>query len=126
MTTAVLEFAEPKSRIDVWQHSSFRQGCVSFRTPTCGSYYLNPHFSPLRTIDEIRRKALSVRNEDYTTVLPVDWTAATGAWPHAATGTLPCPVPEALVLKFAAHNLRDPLQRVTDPDHGMPKAVMDA
>lgn len=38
-----------------------------------------PHFSPLRMIDEIRRKALSVRDEEYATVrgLPIDWTAAT-------------------------------------------------
>ncbi|CCM78993.1 hypothetical protein BN77_p10231 [Rhizobium mesoamericanum STM3625] len=35
-----------------------------------------PHFSPLRTIDEIRRKALSVRSEDYVRGLPSDWTAA--------------------------------------------------
>ncbi|MBB3458726.1 hypothetical protein FHT86_007052 [Rhizobium sp. BK313] len=37
-----------------------------------------PYFSPLRIIDEIRHKALSVTNEDYTTVrgLPSDWTAA--------------------------------------------------
>ncbi|MBW9117700.1 nucleotidyl transferase AbiEii/AbiGii toxin family protein [Rhizobium cauense] len=37
-----------------------------------------PYFSPLRIVDEIRRKALSVTNEDYTTVrgLPSDWTAA--------------------------------------------------
>ncbi|MCG5481802.1 nucleotidyl transferase AbiEii/AbiGii toxin family protein [Sinorhizobium alkalisoli] len=37
-----------------------------------------PHFSPLRIVDEIRRRALSVTNGDYTTVrgLPSDWTAA--------------------------------------------------
>lgn len=37
-----------------------------------------PYFSPLRIIDAIRHKALSVTNEDYTTVrgLPSDWTAA--------------------------------------------------
>jgi len=37
-----------------------------------------PHFSPLRMIDEIRRRGLSVTNEDYTTVrgLPSVWTVA--------------------------------------------------
>lgn len=37
-----------------------------------------PYFSPLRTIEEIRRRALSVTNDDYTTVrgLPSKWTAA--------------------------------------------------
>lgn len=35
-----------------------------------------PYFSPLRIVDEIRRKALSVSNEDYTAVrgLPSQWT----------------------------------------------------
>ena len=38
-----------------------------------------PHFSPLRMIDEIRRRALSVANGDYAAVrgLPSGWTAAT-------------------------------------------------
>jgi len=37
-----------------------------------------PHFSPLRIVDEIRRKGLSITNDDYTTVrgLPSDWNAA--------------------------------------------------
>jgi len=37
-----------------------------------------PYFSPLRIIDEIRRRALSVTNDGYTTVrgLPSGWTAA--------------------------------------------------
>lgn len=37
-----------------------------------------PYFSPVRIVDEIRRKALSVSTEDYTAVrgLPADWTAA--------------------------------------------------
>jgi len=46
------------------------------------------------------------------------------AWAKAATGApLPWPVPEALVLKFLAHHLWDPVQRETDPEHGMPEAV---
>ena len=38
-----------------------------------------PHFSPLRMIDEIRRRGLSVTSEDYTAVrgLPSAWTSAT-------------------------------------------------
>ena len=37
-----------------------------------------PHFSPLRIVDEIRRKGLSIMSEDYITVrgLPSDWNAA--------------------------------------------------
>lgn len=37
-----------------------------------------PYFSPVRIVDEIRHKALSVSTEDYMTVrgLPSDWTAA--------------------------------------------------
>ena len=43
------------------------------------------------------------------------------AWSFAATGSpLPWPAPEALLLKFVAHHLWDPLRRETDPDHGMP------
>jgi hypothetical protein len=36
-----------------------------------------PHYSPLRAVDEIRRRALSVRSEDYITVrgLPSEWSA---------------------------------------------------
>ncbi|AFL51465.1 hypothetical protein ABIE78_002704 [Sinorhizobium fredii] len=36
-----------------------------------------PNYSPLRSIDEIRRRGLSVRADEYTTVrgLPEDWTA---------------------------------------------------
>jgi len=46
------------------------------------------------------------------------------AWARAATGApLPWPVPEALVLKFLAHHLWDPVKRESDPEHGMPEAV---
>ncbi|CAH0343116.1 nucleotidyl transferase AbiEii/AbiGii toxin family protein [Rhizobium sp. CECT 9324] len=36
-----------------------------------------PHFSPLRIVDEIRRKGLSIASDDYATVrgLPSDWSA---------------------------------------------------
>ena len=46
------------------------------------------------------------------------------AWGLAATGhSIPWPVPEALLLKFVAHHLRDPEKRGADPGHGMPKDV---
>ncbi|KDR86538.1 integrase [Agrobacterium sp. TS43] len=49
------------------------------------------------------------------------------AWGLAATGKyLPWPAPEALLLKFVAHHLWDPEQRVADPDHGMPDNVDDS
>lgn len=46
------------------------------------------------------------------------------AWCLAATGApLPWPAPEALLLKFVAHHLWDPLRRAAHPGHGMPDAV---
>ncbi|MGG7581377.1 site-specific integrase [Rhizobium sp. Nf11,1] len=49
------------------------------------------------------------------------------AWSLAATGSpLPWPAPEALLLKFVAHHLRNPRQRETDPEHGMPAGVEHA
>ncbi|MBO9127724.1 MULTISPECIES: tyrosine-type recombinase/integrase [unclassified Rhizobium] len=46
------------------------------------------------------------------------------AWSLAATGSpLPWPAPEALLLKFVAHHLWDPVKRETDPAHGMPDDV---
>jgi integrase len=48
-------------------------------------------------------------------------------WALAATGSaLPWPASEALLLKFVAHHLWDPVQREADPDHGMPVAVVEA
>src|SRR3954452_18545602 len=46
----------------------------------------------------------------------------TWAWAVLA-GPLPWPAPEALILRFVAHHLWDPVQRETDPLHGMPEAV---
>jgi integrase len=49
------------------------------------------------------------------------------AWCLAATGTpLPWPAPEALLVKFVAHHLWDPVKRETDAAHGMPDAVAAA
>jgi integrase len=46
------------------------------------------------------------------------------AWCSVATGTpLPWPAPESLLLKFVAHHLWNPIERETDPDHGMPEDV---
>ncbi|MCD2184704.1 site-specific integrase [Rhizobium sp. GN54] len=46
------------------------------------------------------------------------------AWCALATGApLPWPAPEALLLKFVAHHLWDPIQRENDPSHGMPAEV---
>jgi integrase len=46
------------------------------------------------------------------------------AWCGLATGgPLPWPAPEALLLKFVAHHLWDPLERARDPGHGMPATV---
>ena len=46
------------------------------------------------------------------------------AWSLAATGAaLPCPAPEALLLKFVAHHLWDPEKKKSDPEHGMPISV---
>jgi len=46
------------------------------------------------------------------------------AWGLAATGkSLPWPAPEALLLKFVAHHLWDPVRRAEDPSHGMPGEV---
>ncbi|MDF2119287.1 site-specific integrase, partial [Roseiarcaceae bacterium H3SJ34-1] len=46
-------------------------------------------------------------------------------WALAATGSaLPWPAPEALLLKFVAHHLWDPVQREADPAHGMPAEVI--
>lgn len=48
------------------------------------------------------------------------------AWCLAATGeSLPWPAPEALLMKFVAHHLWDPVRRESDPDHGMPQHVGD-
>ena len=46
----------------------------------------------------------------------------TWAW-AVLSGPLPWPAPEALILRFVAHHLWDPVQRETDPSHGMPEAV---
>jgi integrase len=49
------------------------------------------------------------------------------AWCQAATGQpLPWPAPEALLIKFVAHHLWDPVKRETDPAHGMPVDVAAA
>jgi integrase len=49
------------------------------------------------------------------------------AWCQAATGQpLPWPAPEALLIKFVAHHLWDPVKRETDPAHGMPADVAAA
>lgn len=49
------------------------------------------------------------------------------AWCLAATGfALPWPAPEALLIKFAAHHLWDPVRREADPAHGMPEDVAGA
>ncbi|MDX0840024.1 tyrosine-type recombinase/integrase [Sinorhizobium medicae] len=46
------------------------------------------------------------------------------AWCQLATGTpLPWPAPEALLLKFVAHHLWDPVKRAEDAAHGMPADV---
>ncbi|MDL2403815.1 site-specific integrase [Rhizobium mayense] len=46
------------------------------------------------------------------------------AWCELSTSTpLPWPAPESLLLKFVAHHLWDPLERVSDPGHGMPDDV---
>ncbi|WP_085027922.1 site-specific integrase [Ensifer aridi] len=46
------------------------------------------------------------------------------AWCQLATGSpLPWPAPEALLLKFVAHHLWDPVKRAEDPTHGMPADV---
>ncbi|TIU54614.1 MAG: integrase [Mesorhizobium sp.] len=46
------------------------------------------------------------------------------AWCLAATGfALPWPAPEALLIKFVAHHLWDPVRREADPAHGMPEDV---
>ncbi len=46
------------------------------------------------------------------------------AWCLAATGhPLPWPAPEALLLKFVAHHLWNPEQRLKDPEHGMPSVI---
>ena len=46
------------------------------------------------------------------------------AWCGLATGDpLPWPAPEALLLKFVAHHLWDPVERAEDANHGMPADV---
>jgi hypothetical protein len=40
------------------------------------------------------------------------------AWCVAATGPLPWPAPEGLLLKFVAHHLWDPAAREDNHDHG--------
>src|SRR3954464_1269409 len=47
------------------------------------------------------------------------------AWSLAATGRpLPWPAEPELVLKFIAHHLWDPDQKVADPAHGMPEDLI--
>src|SRR4051794_38829576 len=46
----------------------------------------------------------------------------TWAW-AVLSGPLPWPAPQALILRFVAHHLWDPVQRESDPLHGMPEAV---
>lgn len=47
-------------------------------------------------------------------------------WAAAAIGKpLPWPAPEALIIKFVAHHLWDPAERLADPAHGMPKNVAE-
>lgn len=49
------------------------------------------------------------------------------SWSLASTGhPLPWPAPEALLIKFVAHHLWDPVKRETDPAHGMPDDVATA
>ncbi len=46
------------------------------------------------------------------------------AWALASTGKpLPWPAPEALLIKFVAHHLWDPFERLADSAHGMPQSV---
>jgi integrase len=46
------------------------------------------------------------------------------AWSRAVAGSpLPWPVTEAVLLRFIAHHLWDPVKRLEDPAHGMPEAV---
>jgi len=46
------------------------------------------------------------------------------AWCQAATqNPLPWPAPEALLIKFVAHHLWDPVRRETEASHGMPAEV---
>jgi integrase len=48
------------------------------------------------------------------------------AWSQTANGgPLPWPVTEAILLRFIAHHLWDPVKRLEDPAHGMPDAVED-
>lgn len=48
------------------------------------------------------------------------------AWSNVANeGPLPWPVTEAVLLRFIAHHLWDPVKRLDDPSHGMPAAVED-
>lgn len=48
-------------------------------------------------------------------------------WCLAATGDpLPWPAPKALVVKFIAHHLWDPVRKEADPAHGMPDEVASA
>lgn len=48
------------------------------------------------------------------------------AWCLAATGSpLPWPAPEALLLKFVAHHLWNPQERLVQAQHGMPAEVED-
>jgi integrase len=48
------------------------------------------------------------------------------AWALAATGhPLPWPASKGLALKFLAHHLWDPVERETDPRHGMPAPVAE-
>jgi integrase len=48
-------------------------------------------------------------------------------WCQAAIGSpLPWPAPEALLVKFVAHHLWDPVRRETDFSHGMPAEVAAA
>jgi site-specific recombinase XerD len=74
----------------------------------------------LNTLKHLARKGTS---ENSLRALTSDL-ACLEAWCLAATGgPLPWPAPEALVLKFIAHHLYDPAEKIRDPSHGMPDDV---
>jgi integrase len=74
----------------------------------------------LNTLKHLARKGTS---ENSLRALTSDL-ACLEAWCLAAAGEpLPWPAPEALVLKFIAHHLYDPAERLRDPGHGMPDDV---
>lgn len=74
----------------------------------------------LATLKHLARKGTP---ENSLRALTSDLASLEG-WCQAATGRpLPWPAPEALVLKFVAHHLYDPVEREHNPNHGMPAAV---